>query len=115
ALLDSYDEHPRTILLSSHHIEEVEPLCEKIAIIDNNTLMHYEETEELKNSGVHLSGSVDAVTAFAGSYRILESRKLGKQLNVMIDAPMTRSEEHTSELQSRFDLVCRLLLEKKKI
>src|SRR5699024_12156245 len=26
-----------------------------------------------------------------------------------------RSEEHTSELQSRFDLVCRLLLEKKKI
>src|SRR5699024_12685358 len=27
---------------------------------------------------------------------------------------MARSEEHTSELQSRFDLVCRLLLEKKK-
>src|SRR5699024_11982427 len=26
-----------------------------------------------------------------------------------------RSEEHTSELQSRFDLVCRLLLEKKKV
>src|SRR5699024_11644616 len=26
--------------------------------------------------------------------------------------PSTRSEEHTSELQSRFDLVCRLLLEK---
>src|SRR5207249_11022808 len=26
-----------------------------------------------------------------------------------------RSEEHTSELQSRFDLVCRLLLEKKKM
>src|SRR5438874_4852723 len=28
--------------------------------------------------------------------------------------PATRSEEHTSELQSRRDLVCRLLLEKKK-
>src|SRR5699024_1097519 len=28
--------------------------------------------------------------------------------------PRVRSEEHTSELQSRFDLVCRLLLEKKK-
>src|SRR5207249_9495903 len=27
---------------------------------------------------------------------------------------LERSEEHTSELQSRFDLVCRLLLEKKK-
>src|SRR5207249_9729558 len=30
------------------------------------------------------------------------------------DAVFHRSEEHTSELQSRFDLVCRLLLEKKK-
>src|SRR5207249_10674292 len=29
--------------------------------------------------------------------------------------PARRSEEHTSELQSRFDIVCRLLLEKKKI
>src|SRR5438094_6577431 len=28
--------------------------------------------------------------------------------------PWTRSEEHTSELQSPYDLVCRLLLEKKK-
>src|SRR5437868_15529184 len=28
-------------------------------------------------------------------------------------SPEIRSEEHTSELQSRFDLVCRLLLEKK--
>src|SRR2546421_7298040 len=30
-------------------------------------------------------------------------------------SPSSRSEEHTSELQSRSDLVCRLLLEKKKL
>src|SRR5699024_12853291 len=33
---------------------------------------------------------------------------------VAAGSPIERSEEHTSELQSRFDLVCRLLLEKKK-
>src|SRR5207249_8150583 len=33
---------------------------------------------------------------------------------VTVEATRPRSEEHTSELQSRFDLVCRLLLEKKK-
>src|SRR2546422_3053520 len=32
----------------------------------------------------------------------------------VLDAPRSRSEEHTSELQSRLHLVCRLLLEKKK-
>src|SRR5438105_15938372 len=31
-----------------------------------------------------------------------------------LELPSERSEEHTSELQSRVDLVCRLLLEKKK-
>src|SRR5699024_12178958 len=35
--------------------------------------------------------------------------------NVYEKEQLKRSEEHTSELQSRFDLVCRLLLEKKKI
>src|SRR5437868_10181721 len=38
---------------------------------------------------------------------------LAPPTNPMIEL-MLRSEEHTSELQSRFDLVCRLLLEKKK-
>src|SRR5690606_39931720 len=34
--------------------------------------------------------------------------------NSLTDLPYARSEEHTSELQSRENLVCRLLLEKKK-
>src|SRR5690606_40367145 len=38
-------------------------------------------------------------------------RRRGGRLN---PAPVTRSEEHTSELQSRENLVCRLLLEKKE-
>src|SRR5689334_23707181 len=33
----------------------------------------------------------------------------------VVHGPLGRSEEHTSELQSQFHLVCRLLLEKKKI
>src|SRR2546422_5388810 len=39
------------------------------------------------------------------------SRRLGRGLS---QAAAARSEEHTSELQSRLHLVCRLLLEKKK-
>src|SRR2546421_5922391 len=36
-------------------------------------------------------------------------------LSMTFGEPPNRSEEHTSELQSRSDLVCRLLLEKKKV
>src|SRR5437868_11402991 len=37
-----------------------------------------------------------------------------RQYQVKLDPNKLQTEEHTSELQSRFDLVCRLLLEKKK-
>src|SRR5699024_12609483 len=38
----------------------------------------------------------------------------GRSLEELKNRPTLQAEEHTSELQSRFDLVCRLLLEKKK-
>src|SRR5699024_12714185 len=38
---------------------------------------------------------------------------LNLPFSTKISEASSRSEEHTSELQSRFDLVCRLLLEKK--
>src|SRR5699024_12155289 len=41
-------------------------------------------------------------------------RRAEKTSKVIAPPRKPRSEEHTSELQSRFDLVCRLLLEKKK-
>src|SRR5207249_7698829 len=42
------------------------------------------------------------------------SSKISKSSVMTFAVSRERSEEHTSELQSRFDLVCRLLLEKKK-
>src|SRR5690606_41550203 len=44
---------------------------------------------------------------------LLQKRK-GIKLPGVPDYTLSRSEEHTSELQSRENLVCRLLLEKKK-
>src|SRR5437870_9141776 len=51
-----------------------------------------------------------------GRLAVVDGRgKRGVELAVLVDlADGVRSEEHTSELQSRGHLVCRLLLEKKK-
>src|SRR2546429_5316278 len=43
-----------------------------------------------------------------------KSRPYGQRDGFRVGAGSNRSEEHTSELQSRLHLVCRLLLEKKK-
>src|SRR2546422_8081105 len=45
---------------------------------------------------------------------VLERLGIGQRLEVLHRPAVHRSEEHTSELQSRLHLVCRLLLEKKK-
>src|SRR5689334_24154562 len=59
-------------------------------------------------------GSTVTVVGLCGNERI---RSLGRGTSVSQVAASRssrRSEEHTSELQSQFHLVCRLLLEKKK-
>src|SRR5438034_3540113 len=55
------------------------------------------------------------LTEFAAKERDLGAREkaLGEKEGRLATA-LERSEEHTSELQSHSDLVCRLLLEKKK-
>src|SRR5207249_12269316 len=45
--------------------------------------------------------------------RTPNSPKYPRSFLIWAEFRLNRSEEHTSELQSRFDLVCRLLLEKK--
>src|SRR5438874_4233538 len=51
---------------------------------------------------------------FLQMQRAMKSMKGGRLRQLMGALHAFRSEEHTSELQSRRDLVCRLLLEKKK-
>src|SRR2546422_7792405 len=56
----------------------------------------------------------EVVTAGSGAAGIELARSATTLDVILVDVMMPRSEEHTSELQSRLHLVCRLLLEKKK-
>src|SRR5690606_40912425 len=61
---------------------------------------------------LNLVGAVQLMSAVLPAMR---AQKNGQIINISsIGSEMGRSEEHTSELQSRENLVCRLLLEKKK-
>src|SRR2546421_184333 len=54
-----------------------------------------------------------ALEKYAGKPLPMENLKTERKTGAAFPSPYRRSEEHTSELQSRSDLVCRLLLEKK--
>src|SRR5207249_6451768 len=57
---------------------------------------------------------IEATNAGIAVIAISNTDNVTSKVDLVIPANNRRSEEHTSELQSRFDLVCRLLLEKKK-
>src|SRR5690349_22014947 len=71
--------------------------------------------EEQRHLGRHLDG--DALLGAQrrhAPHRALQLDQHRLRARHLAEAGAVRSEEHTSELQSRRDLVCRLLLEKKK-
>src|SRR5690606_42125270 len=79
---------------------------------------------EIMRANVCQSPSLNNVPSPRASIQTSTTSAIGASTRVstvmLSSAPMTgpssfRSEEHTSELQSRENLVCRLLLEKKKI
>src|SRR5699024_11670764 len=59
---------------------------------------------------LHQDTKANNITLIASVAGLIQTPK-----SAVYAASKARSEEHTSELQSRFDLVCRLLLETKKI
>src|SRR5690606_39823204 len=82
--------------------------------IDNAQCWNEVCDEVVKMTGANGAILVPATPSFRGVWMSCSSR-LGATLDEYIDGGwhLDRSEEHTSELQSRENLVCRLLLEKK--
>jgi ABC-2 type transport system ATP-binding protein len=68
-LLADYLAHPRTILLSTHLIDEVASILEDVIIIDHGRLLLHEPVAELSGRGAEIIGSVAAVDAFTREAR----------------------------------------------
>src|SRR2546430_3668949 len=78
-----------------------------------NTTLFRSEHEHVDAGGARRD---DARDVFVGDERALEDRVVAARRAHAEHVPrlLDRSEEHTSELQSQSNIVCRLLLEKKK-
>ena len=64
-LLADYTEHPRTIVLSTHLIDEVSDLIEHVLLIDQGRIVLDAEAEALRGQVVTVAGPVAAVDEFA--------------------------------------------------
>lgn len=84
ALLADYADHPRTVILSTHLIDEVSKLLDQVLIIDNGNLILNEEAETLRNMAYTVSGSAERADHFATGRRILHRETLGGSAAITI-------------------------------
>jgi ABC-2 type transport system ATP-binding protein len=76
-LLADYLAHPRTVILSTHLIEEVADLFEQVIIIDRGRLVLHEEADVLRGRGVTVTGPAAAVDSFVAGRTVLSEQRLG--------------------------------------
>ena len=81
-LLADYLAHPRTIVISTHLIEEVSSLFEEVVIIDRGRLLLQDTVEALRSRGASVTGPGDAVDRFAEGLDVLSTRQLGSTKSV---------------------------------
>ncbi|MFN7250490.1 MAG: ABC transporter ATP-binding protein [Anaerobacillus sp.] len=77
ALLKDYLEHPRTILLSSHHLNEIEDLIEDVLLIKEGEKHLHISVDELRQSAVALSGKIEAVNHWTVGKEIIYKKTVG--------------------------------------
>jgi ABC-2 type transport system ATP-binding protein len=76
-LLADFLAHPRTVVISTHLIDELSPLFEEVLIIDEGRLVLKDETEVLRARGVAVTGPAEAVDRFVAGHTVLGERRLG--------------------------------------
>src|SRR5437773_5133175 len=106
--------------------------CETPVLQGSGRQASFVVVQDRRRSGLHAVADVGAVLSLqkepisalchcpaertgqkTGHERFNQRGIEAQRLNARVRKPFIRSEEHTSELQSHHDLVCRLLLEKK--
>lgn len=79
ALLKEYIAYPRSILISSHHLAEIEHLLEDILLIHKGKVVFHKSLEEVKEYAVALQGSSDLVEKSTSQKEILHTKQLDSQ------------------------------------
>ena len=88
-LLDDYSAHPRTIIISTHHIDEVARLFEAVVILDRGRLLLHEDTDVLRAQGAAITGPAEAVDRTVGDLTPLSEQQLGGTKATIIWGPHT--------------------------
>ena len=85
-LVEDYSGHPRTIILSSHLIDEVANLLEHVLLIDHGRIILDDDAENIRGSAATITGEETKVAEFTAGRKVLHRERLGSLASVTIEA-----------------------------
>jgi ABC-2 type transport system ATP-binding protein len=96
-LLEDYTEHPRTVVLSTHLIDEVSRLLEHILVMDDGRLILDEETEALRGRAFTVIGPAARVATYTAGKEVLDREPLGGLASATIMSDGNASDRQQAE------------------
>jgi len=91
-LLEDYAEHPRTIVLSTHLIDEVANLLEHVILIDQGRILFDRDADELRGSATTVAGPRAAVESFVADRPVIGREGLGGLASATIDGRLDQGD-----------------------
>jgi len=87
-LLADYAEHPRTILLSTHQVDEAAGLLERVVVMDQGRVVLDAATDDLRGTATRVSGPALAVAEFTARHQVWDRRRMGSQESAVVVGPL---------------------------
>jgi ABC-2 type transport system ATP-binding protein len=90
-LLEDFAENPRTVILSTHLIDEVANLLEHVILIDEGRIILDRDADEVRGSAATVAGPSAAVDAFVADRPVIGRQSLGGLASVTIDGKLDQA------------------------
>jgi ABC-2 type transport system ATP-binding protein len=96
-LIEDYAERPRTVILSTHLIDEVSRLLEHIIVIDNGRIIIDEDAEALRGKAYTIAGTTNVVEKFTTGKTVIHRESFGALLSATVLGNKNESDRKQAE------------------
>ena len=100
-LLRDYQAHPRTIVLSTHLIDEMDRLLERVVILDRGRIVQDADVDDLRGAAHQVAGRAAGVTDYIAGRTVLSLQRVGGLATAVVEGSPTvadRSEAEAADL-----------------
>lgn len=91
-LYEHYLRYPRTIIITTDYIDEIDYMFDKVLFLDKGRLIDFFTTKELKNNFRYLTGKTEVLRSLISGIKIIGAEERGGILTVCVRKKLTKDE-----------------------